>query len=447
MQQEKKAQSPFKSLLMTSLGGCFEFFDFIIFVLFAVYFSKVIFPTESENSIIPLLQSYAVFAVGYVARPFGGIVIAHLGDTLGRRKAMITSICIMTGCTLIMGLIPTYAQIGLWSPVIFSLLRVLQGIAIGGELPGCITYICETLPRIRGLSCSILFAMVGHGVSLGTMTNWILISHLSMEEMYHFGWRIPFIMGTFIGLLTLFIRLSAEESPGFCKQKKQCEAGDAHCAKSPVLTVLKYFPLQAIGGALITGYMAAITSLFFLVMNAYLLSLGYQDKPVAEAITINMFVAANMMVFWGYFSDKVKARRLLAVSVCIFCIALPVIYYRIINHHDNLLTNLLILGAFSSVNFGVVPKTLAEIFPANARCSGIAFSYNTGFATLGGLSPLIVTYFMDTLQTPFIPVYFLWGAALLGIFGLLMIYAGNKQVGIHDHIADGLEQKTDGWRH
>ena len=142
---------------MTSMGGSLEFYDFIIFALFGVYFSKVIFPSAEEGSIIPLLQTYGVFAVGYIARPFGGLVLGHLGDTLGRKKAMVMTISIMTVSTLAMGLIPTYAQVGLLSPIVFSLLRVIQGIALGGELPGCISYISEAMPKHRGLACSVVF--------------------------------------------------------------------------------------------------------------------------------------------------------------------------------------------------------------------------------------------------------------------------------------------------
>ena len=442
MHQETNAQSPFKSLLMTSLGGCFEFYDFIIFVLFGPYFSQVIFPAEAENSIIPLLQVYAVFAVGYIARPIGGIFISHLGDQYGRRKAMILSVCIMSTCTLMMGLLPGYAHIGIWAPVLFSTFRILQGIALGGELPGCITYISEMLPQARGISCAIVFGIVGLSVSLGAFNEWLIASLLSEQAVYDFGWRIPFILGFFLGAVTLIIRLKSQETLNFRAKKKEKRKAHGRSDLPPIVFILRFFPLQAIGGGLITGYVASLVSLVYLVMNAYLLDLGYQDTHIASALSINMLITSILYIFWGYFSDKINFRKVLVLSILVFWVVLPVIYQRIIDHQGILLCNLLTLAVFNSIGWATIPKTLAEIFPTEARFSGVALSYNLGFATLGGLAPVTVTYFMAELNSPFVPVWYLWGASVFCLIGLLMIYIGNKQLGIHDHIANELEQKN-----
>lgn len=421
---QNSRSSNIKALAMVSIGGSLEFYDFIVYALFAVYFSQIIFP--GDNALISLLQTYAVFAVGYIARPFGGIILSHLGDTLGRRKTMIITVSMMTIATLGMGLMPTYAQIGIGAPIIFALLRILQGMALGGELPGCISYISEWMPKRRGLGCGIVFAAVLHGITLGTLMQWGLTHYLNGDQLLAWGWRVPFFIGAILGLLSFYLRIKAEETSSFLTIAKR--------NKKPFFEVLKHYPLQVIGGALVTGYIASIVSLVFLVMNGYLVELNYQAIQISNVDLINILISASLIAFWGYIADKLNSRLLLGISVIFFIFTIHALYSALTFSPSYLLMNLLAMGVFFAVAWGTIPKTLAEIFPTQVRYTGVALSYNLGFAIQGGLAPVIVTYLIAKTGSYYAPVWYLWVVSLLCLVGLGLIYWANKKIGIQDHI-------------
>src|SRR3990167_2565126 len=182
-----------KLLFLSSLGGVLEFYDFIIYALLAGYLSKVFFPLE--NNVASLLVTFATFSIGYLVRPFGGILFGHFGDKLGRKKTFTISILIMALSTFFIGVVPSYQTIGMAAPLILTALRVVQGLSVGGEIPGAIAYVSEFMPEKKGLANGIIFFSLMNGITLGSLIQAIFTGLLSQQAMFSWEFRIPFLIG------------------------------------------------------------------------------------------------------------------------------------------------------------------------------------------------------------------------------------------------------------
>ena len=206
-----------KIVLLASLGGTLEFYDFVVFGVFARDIAEAIFPNTTP--IVSLIASFGAFAAGYLARPIGGLVLSHYGDRYGRRTVFLLSLFVMSAATLGMGLVPSYASWGAWASVTMVGLRLVQGFCIGGELPGALTYVVETAPRHAPFVCGLVFACVtlGRGGGLGGEPR---RAHLAAPELVPiYGWRIAFVLGGLAGLLSVLMRRAMEESPEFARMK------------------------------------------------------------------------------------------------------------------------------------------------------------------------------------------------------------------------------------
>ena len=205
-------------VLLASLGGTLEFYDFVIFGIFAKDIADAIFPNPTP--LISLMVSFAAFAAGYLARPIGGIVLSHFGDRFGRRRVFLISIFVMSGATLGMGLVPSFATWGVAASVLMVVLRLVQGFCLGGELPGALTYVVETAPRQAPFVCSVVFSCVTLGVAAATGVSLAVRTWLPTELVATLGWRMAFVLGGLGGLLSFALRRSLEESPEFARMKQ-----------------------------------------------------------------------------------------------------------------------------------------------------------------------------------------------------------------------------------
>jgi MFS family permease len=198
---------------MASLGGSLEFYDFIIYGIFAQYIAGQFFP--ASNPFVSLILSFSVLALGFLARPLGGVVLSGLGDRFGRRPVFLGSLFCTTVATILIGLLPSYQSWGLAAPLLLVTLRLVQGICVGGELPGAPTYAVEAAPERSGLACGVIILSVNVGVLVATLVNLGIQSVLPPAEVASHGWRIAFLMGGFIGCVSYLIRRSLEDSPEF----------------------------------------------------------------------------------------------------------------------------------------------------------------------------------------------------------------------------------------
>src|ERR1700738_5288271 len=205
----------YKTLSLAALGGALEFYDFIIFVFFAPVIGQLFFPPGVPDW-LRQLQTFGIFAAGYLARPVGGIVLAHFGDLSGRKRMFMLSVLMMAVPTLLMGLAPTYVDWGISAPVLLLILRLLQGAAVGGEVPGAWVFVSEHVPPSRvGLACGVLTAGLTGGILLGSLVATTLNMVMPPEQLTAYGWRIPFLLGGAFGLMSMYLRYLLTETPVF----------------------------------------------------------------------------------------------------------------------------------------------------------------------------------------------------------------------------------------
>src|SRR5262245_41262409 len=202
--RDRITSAGWRIVLLASLGGTLEFFDFVVFGIFARDIADAIFPSSSP--LVSLLASFAAFAVGYLARPIGGIVLSHFGDRYGRRLVFLASLFVMSAATLGMGLVPTYATWGVAASALMVILRLVQGFCLGGELPGALTYVVETAPKHAPFVCGVVFSCVTMGVAMATGVSLAVRTSLPPELVPTLGWRLAFIIGGLGGVLSFVLR-------------------------------------------------------------------------------------------------------------------------------------------------------------------------------------------------------------------------------------------------
>ena len=237
-----------RTLVLSSFGGALEFYDFVIYVFYAKVLSNLFFP-EGLSEFWAMLNTYGIFAAGYLFRPLGGIVMAHFGDLFGRKRLFALSILMMALPTLFLGLMPTFATIGYAAPVLLLILRIVQGVAIGGEIPAAWTFVSEHVPEKRiGMANGFLTSGLSLGILLGSLIALLMTKYFSNEAIQHGAWRIPFILGGVFGLLTLYLRSYLQETPVFqaMRQRKQL------ATELPLKTLLSQYKVEICLGMLLS---------------------------------------------------------------------------------------------------------------------------------------------------------------------------------------------------
>lgn len=388
-------QSQRRLLFLSSLGGILEFYDFIIYALFAGYISKAFFP--ETNPLTGLIITFATFAIGYLVRPLGGIIFGHFGDRIGRKSTFTISILMMAIATLCIGLIPPYTIIGIAAPILITSLRIIQGISIGGEIPGAIAYVSESLPHRKGFSCGIIFCSLTMGIVIGSLVQASVVSFFVEEQMQSYGWRIPFIVGGVFGLLSYFLRRELHESSQFVAIENQVE-------KFPIVTVFRQEFAHALAGAFIVAICAAIITQLFLFTPAYFTKvLHLPAKAYIWHRTAAIALGSCLSLLFGFLTDIFSIKKMVFVlSLITILLAYPI--FIIYAYYPGLYPVAFILSAFlTGFSAGVIPSLLSELFPTKIRYSGIAVSYNLGFAVFGGLTPFIslsLIYYTNGVTTP-----------------------------------------------
>lgn len=403
----------FRLLALTSVGGVLEFYDFIIFALFASVLAHAFFPME--NKIASLLATFATFAVGYLARPLGGLFFGHFGDKLGRKKTFMISIMLMGGSTLLLALVPTYQMIGLAGPILLITLRLIQGISVGGEVPGALTYISEWMPKEKGMASGVVMCFLVMGIVIGALVKAILLFFVSNEFLLRWGWRLPFLFGGLLGFYSYFARRKMEESPIY-------QALGNAISSFPIRELFHKHLRHILAGAMITGASAMSISLFFLFTPSYLKDVLHHDiSDFMWYKVIALFFSSVLCIVAGHLSDRYH-RSLLYAAACIAVIvfSIPVFYW----YHQatwNYIPSLIISMLVNASLLGVLPSILVELFPARIRYSGVAITYNLGFAVFAGLGPLICMVIIHYYQHTMAPSLVLMASAILGLLGLVLI--------------------------
>lgn len=376
-----------KQVIITSLGNTLEWFDFALFVFFAPIISQHFFPTH--NPFISTLITLSVFAAGFICRPLGGILFGHAGDTHGRAKTLRISVLLITICTLLIGMLPSYSSIGIYAPIAFTLIRLIQGISIGGEYSGVMIYLAESAPsKQRGLITS--FAAIGAnlGFLLATIVLFTLNHVFSQEIVSDWAWRLPFIFIGIGGLFLVYYRFQLAETPTFSYLEKT-----DHIESHPFFTALRYAPKQLLIIFGLTGMGGTLYYVFFGYMPTYLQThLGYESKFTLLLESTCLVIMLFLVPIAGWCGDRIgRKRMLITTAILMICLALPCFFLLKSTGYGAIILAFMLATFVSSFEQGNSLAAVVENCPANVRYSGIAFSYNLGNAIFGGTAPLMIT--------------------------------------------------------
>jgi MFS family permease len=398
----------YKTLALSALGGALEFYDFIIFVFFATTIGKLFFPPEIPDW-VRQLQTFGIFAAGYLARPLGGVVMAHFGDLLGRKKMFTLSILLMAIPTLLMGVLPTYATAGLLAPVLLLVLRLLQGAAVGGEVPGAWVFVAEHVPANRiGYAGGMLTGGLTSGILLGSLVATAVNSHFDAQALLETGWRVPFLLGGVFGLCAMFLRQWLEETPVFIEMKRN----KALAAEVPLKAVVRDHRAAVVISMLLTWMLSAAIVTVILLTPTFLQKLYGFDAPTAlRANSVATLTLTIGCVIWGAIVDRLGAARAMLIGALSLALC-SWLFYTGVRRDPTLLMPLYGLAGFAVGVIGVVPYAMVQLFPPAVRFSGLSFSYNLSYAIFGGLTPMIVTLWLksDSLA----PSHYVVTLALVG---------------------------------
>ncbi|MFI7127510.1 MFS transporter [Nonomuraea sp. NPDC050153] len=394
-------KSRVRQLMAASIGNVVEWYDWYAYTFLATYFSAQVFP-KSEGGLVALLSAYGVFAVGFFMRPLGGLLVGAFADRFGRKSAMTFTIVLMGVGSLLLGVTPTYEAVGLLSPVILTLARLIQGLSVGGEFAAATTFLVESAPPgRRGLYSSFQYVSTTIGQLLASGLAALLASTLIKEDMASYGWRIPFIVGAVISLVGLWIRKGADETSAVAEEIQRGEV------KRPRLfEFLVGYPKAAatIVGITIAGTVAYYTWTSFLPIYAQI-TVKFDAAQSLTVGTISLLFFMVLQPLLGMLSDRV-GRKPLLITFGVAFVVLPVpLLSTLGNSFGSLLAVQLIgmvfLGCFTSISAAVN----SELFPTRVRAAGAGFPYSLTVALFGGTAPLIGTALKDAGNVGAFPYY------------------------------------------
>jgi len=406
-----------RTLTLAALGGALEFYDFIIFVFFTAVIGQLFFPPDTPDW-LRQLQAFGLFAAGYLARPLGGIVMAHFGDRSGRKRMFTLSVFLMAIPTLLIGLLPTYSTIGYAAPLALLLLRILQGAAVGGEVPGAWTFVAEHVPERRvGFACGTLTSGLTVGILLGSLIATFVNKTWSPAEVQAFAWRIPFLVGGVFGFLAVFLRRLLAETPVFeeMRRRQQLVSG------LPLRVVLAGHGREVAVSMLLTWVLTAAIVVVILMTPTLIQKLF--AIPAADSLSANSVATLCLAIgciVYGALADRIGAARVLMIGCAILLAATYALYIGL-GRAPQSLFGLYAIAGFSVGVVGVIPTLLVRAFPAAVRFSGISFAYNVAYAIFGGLTPLFVTLMLK--NQPLAPAHYVAALCAVGIVTAVWIGA------------------------
>ncbi|MCK7443175.1 MFS transporter [Enterobacter roggenkampii] len=411
-----------KKVLIASLtGSAIEWFDYFLYgTAAALVFNKIFFPMV--DPVIGLILSYLSFSLTFFIRPIGGVLFAHIGDRIGRKKTLVLTLSLMGGATVMIGLLPTYEMIGLWAPALLILMRIIQGMGIGGEWGGALLLAYEYAPEKRkGFFGSIPQA----GVTIGMLMATFIVSLMTLfseEDFLSWGWRIPFLLSSVLVLLGLWIRKDIDETPDFQRVK-----ASGQVAKAPLRDTLKNHWREV----LIAAGLKVVETAPFYIFSTFVVSyatstLTYQKSQALEAVTLGALVATIMIPLMGLLSDKVGRQRMYAISV--FVLGLFIVpWFMLLNTGTTwgiVLATVIAFGVLWAPVTAVLGTLCSEIFSANVRYTGITLGYQLGAALAGGTAPLIATGLLAKYDGDWVPVA--WYLAVTVTISLIAIFCASR---------------------
>lgn len=379
-----------RTLGLAALGGALEIYDFIIFVFFALTLSQLFFPPEMPEW-LRLLQSFGIFVTGYLARPLGGILMAHFADHLGRKRVFSLSILMMALPCLLIGVMPTYADIGYAAPLILLGLRILQGAAVGGEVPSAWTFVAEHAPPgRRGYALGFLQAGLTFGYLLGALTATLLAQAFTPQEILDYAWRYPFLLGGVFGVIGVWLRRWLSETPVFLALRERQEQP----VQFPLRRVLGEHRSALIPAALLTCVLtSAVVVLVVITPTVMQQRFGMTAGHTFALSSVGIVFLNIGCVLAGMLVDRLGAWRALMIYSLLLPLGIGALYASLVGQWGMTWLAYALAGLSCGV-VGVVPSVMVGLFPAEIRVSGISFTYNVAYALWASTTPLALIALM-----------------------------------------------------
>ena len=405
------------------VGNVMEWYDFALYGYFASVISQQFFP--SDNQITSLLATYGVFAAGFLMRPIGALLFGYIGDRFSRSRVLVLSIILMALPTFLLGCLPTNDQIGVWAGVLLVAIRLIQGLSVGGEFSGSVTYVVETAPRDRrGLSGSwanfgsMVGMLLGAGLA-AAVTTW-----LPHDIVHSWGWRVPFWLGGVFGIVALFMVKGLPDTAKFTHHES------SHQNDSPLREALTKNRRETILAVLFaSGY-----GVFFYIPLVYLPTYvaSMTNMPLDRALQINTAGTALLLILIpvsGIISDHLLRRRTFLLVGFVSTVLLAWFGFKLLHAggFGDVLAAQLMFSMLIAIPLGGAPALLVELFPTEDRLTGYSVAYNIGLGVAGGSAPMISTWLIDVTGNDFSPAWYLAAMAGLSAFALWWVHDRSRE--------------------
>ncbi|OLT09015.1 MFS transporter [Pseudonocardia sp. CNS-139] len=401
-----------RAAVAVGLGTLIEVYDFAVYAFVAVTIAPIFFPSDVPG--VSILLTFAVFGTAYVVRPLGGWFFGWLGDSRGRKPALVASVLLMGAACALFGLLPTYEQVGILAPVLLVVVRLVQGFSVGGEVGGGATYVGEFAPDgKRGWFTALLPA----GATMGSAVAAAVVGLMSVlttdEQMVSWGWRIPFLVAIPLALLCLRVRSRLEDTPGFVAAEKK-----SGTVRSPLLTVLRERPGSVVRVLALTAAMSGAGYISTSYFNTYLIStLGFGRTEVLWTSAVSIFLGALTYPFSGKLADRLGRKPTLTLAFVVYLvIAWP--GFALLGATSSLVVVALVFIAFIAVSGTVQAAAFpvfTELFPLRIRYTGVSLGYNVGVIIAGGMAPYIAAQLVVSTGNAMSPAYWVMFTAVVGL--------------------------------
>ncbi|WP_233151456.1 MFS transporter [Mycobacterium lehmannii] len=404
-----------KAIAASAVGNYTEWFDYGLYAYGVSYISTAIFPGDGATATLLALMT---FAVSFLVRPLGGFVWGPLGDRLGRRRILAITILVMAGATLCVGLVPTYATIGIWAPVLMVILRMIQGFSTGGEYGGAATFMAEYAPaRRRGMMGSFLEFGTLAGFSTGALLMLGFSLILSDDQMNVWGWRLPFLIAAPLGLIGLYLRTRLDETPVFKELEESGRQEQDIGAEFKDLLAQYWGPILRLGGLVVALNVVNYTLLTY--MPTYLeQSIGLSTDMSLVVPIIGMLSMMIFLPFAGLASDRFGRKPVWWISLIGLFIAGIPMFMLMSTGVIGAVIGFAVLGLLYVPQLATISATFPAMFPTQVRYAGFAIAYNVSTALFGGTAPAVNDWLIGVTGDNLVPAYYMMGACIVGAIAL-----------------------------
>lgn len=406
-----------RALLAGALGNVLEWYDFAAYGFLAAIFAKNFFP--DSDAFVGLIAAFGVFAASFVMRPVGGIVFGHIGDRYGRRQALFISAAMMTASTVAIGLLPTYASIGALAPLLLLLLRLLQGLSIGGEYTTSAIFLAENAKvRRRGLIASFAGCGASGGTLLGSMVGAATATLMSTDDLIAWGWRIPFLLGILLGGFTLYLRGSSTSA-------REAPSPRAHRGL-PLVEAMRSDGREMIRAAVLNLTLGVSFYMLFVYLTTYMQQVdGLTERLSLQINTVSMLAVLGLAPVFAALSDRV-GRKPVVCGGLIGLILFSWPLFRLLDSGDavSALAGQLGFAVLVAAYAGPMPCVLVEMFRPATRCTALSLSYNLALGLAGGTAPMVAVYLVNREQFDMGPAAYLIVVSALSLMAALTMKEG-----------------------